>query len=386
MRTESARSPGRRHKDCSTTPARRQIAPNPEHRRLHRRFHSNSMPAIYPGPRKPPWRSPPAPTAKPSARVRPRPASGTTARVATESVGLANRLAVALTVAAPPPAPASSAQPPARRGRSRNRADAPEAARSTRRCERRRSLESNSYVSSCLLPAEACAFERARQFLARAEEQHAHAFFFEAQRRGDLAMLEALHVSEPEQELLLRLEPSKKAHGVAFAAGICRRRAAQEIPQPPAPLPLHPPPMINEQRGGNFVEVSLHRRIGGCRVVELRKFGPKKAEKTLLQNIVGQRFIARGAADIASQSGRRLGIENLNRRSVHALGESGRIPRTPIACGRIVSGRCEVQARAQPHRCSLDSLHSAGRKRLAGSCRCAGPLLREMIRRRGRYQ
>ena len=118
-----------------------------------------------------------------------------------------------------------------------------------------------------------------RQLLTGAEEQHAHAFFFEAQRRGDLAMLEALHVSEPEQKLLLRFELAKKTQRIAVAPRICNRLAAQKIPKTPAAFSLHTPPMVGDERRRDLVKVGLQRRICGCNVVESsviewKKIGP----------------------------------------------------------------------------------------------------------------
>ena len=150
--------------------------------------------------------------------------------------------------------------------------------------------------------------------------------------------------------------------------------------------------MIDEQRRRDFVQIGLHLRVffslqSPCGQHQGGQFGAQKTQKTFLQDIVGQRFIARGPPKIPAQPRRRLRIERLKCGRVHASGSRRRIGRSFTLCGHIFSGRREFEARAQPHVNSLDPSNSARRNRLAGnSWPAAAPLLREMIRHRCRYE
>src|SRR4029077_11755935 len=134
--------------------------------------------------------------------------------------------------------------------------------------------------------------------------------------------------SEPQEQLLLRLELAEKTHGITFALRICHRLAAPEIPQTPAPFPLHAAPVVNKQRRCDFVQIRLQRRICSCHVAELsvselsvskpEKIGAQKTQVTFLKNIVRESFVSRGAPEITPQPRCGLYIEDLKRGLVHA--------------------------------------------------------------------
>src|SRR3990172_2296959 len=168
-----------------------------------------------------------------------------------------------------------------------------------------------------LLRAESHIGENSGQLLARAKEQHPHAFRSQFYRRSDLAVIESFDVGKPQQRLLLRLETGEQASHVLAQRLFIRHPFVKYSFQTPHSLPFQAPPVVYKQRRRGAVEI---RSL--LPVIETRGTGPEEAEKRLLKNVIGQSRIVCRATDVAAQHRPGVLIEGLESSFRNAIGKA----------------------------------------------------------------
>ena len=131
-------------------------------------------------------------------------------------------------------------------------------------------------------------------FFPRAEDHHAHAFFFYAEYSPDFLMAHLLNVCQPEYGAFLRAQPVKnRCHiqrQIKFLVDVLGEVA--HLPQSPFALQLAP--SISQQIGCSPIEIAFARKVVHWRRVQ-------HADVCLLQNLIGshdtERFLTLSNGD-----------------------------------------------------------------------------------------